>query len=339
VLTSFELSNIPITFLSTLNIIGNGNTFMTFNSTTNLITMVQATYINTLLVNNLFRLNNNIPLRFTTLLSIQDVNSNVFMTFNSTTNLITMSIPTTVSSLTVGTTLQLLNDIPVLVSSSFKIQNATTLFAMFSINSFSCYRNLVFTTPTYPKILYNPNQELTIGDNNDTIKLKMSNTVTIEGPLNSFMDISNCIVNSSFNVTNTAAIDFNLSFTPETKLYVLSGITQPNAEFIFRCNSILNINNMSGKITGTTWALNTLAVNAYDINIWSYPYNNNGQPDFNVGYTTLQPVNTTTNGDWYIDSIYLTHPQLDGNYHLNIKVKGSTFDKVVWGFKVDVLQI
>jgi hypothetical protein len=339
VLSSFELNNIPITFLSTLNIIGNGNIFMSFNSVTNLITMVQATYINTLLINNSFRLNNNIPLKFTTLMTIQDVNSNVFMTFNSTTNLITMSIPTIITTLSVGTTFQLLNDIPVLVASAFKIQNATTLFALFNANGFSCYRNLVFTTPNYPKILYNPSHELTIGDSNEIIKLKLSNTVTIEGPSNSFMDISNCIVNSSFSVTNTSAKDYNLTFTPETKLYLLSGITQQNAAFIFRCNNILNINNMSGKITGTSWALNTLSVNAYDINIWSYPYNNNGQQEFNVGYTTLQPVNPTNRGDWYIESMYLTQPDFDGNYHLNIRVIGSIFDRVVWGFKVDILQI
>ena len=33
---------------------------------------------------------------------------------------------------------------------------------MFSSTSFSTYRNIVFTTPTNPKIIYNPNQELTI---------------------------------------------------------------------------------------------------------------------------------------------------------------------------------
>lgn len=339
VLSSFELNNIPITFLSTLNIIGNGNTFMTFNSVTNIISMVQTTFINTLWVNNQFRLNNNIPLRFTTLMAIQDVNANVFMTFNSSTNLITMTMPTIITTLSVGTTFQLLNDIPVLVTTSFKIQNATTLFAIFNTNGFNTYRNIVFTTPTYPKILYNPSQELTIGDSNETIKLNLSNTVTIEGPTNGYMDISNCIMNSSFSVINSSAKDFNLTFTPKTKLYILSGVTQTNATFVFRCNNVLSINNMSGKITGTTSALNTLAVNAYDINIWSYPFNNNGQQEFSVGYNTLSQVNQTNNGDWYIDSIYLTQPDLDGNYHLNIKVIGSTFDRVVWGFKVDILQI
>jgi hypothetical protein len=312
---------------------------MTFNSVTNLINILQATYINTLLINNAFRLNNNIPLKFTTLMSIQDVNSNVFMTFNSTSNLITMSIPTIVTTLSIDTTFQLLNDIPILVATSFKIQNATTLFAIFNTNGFSTYRNIIFTTPTYPKIYYNQSHELTIGDSNGTIKLNLSNTVTIEGPTNGYMDISNCIMNSSFTITNSSATDYNLTFTPKTKLYILSGVTQASATFIFRCNSVLNINNMSGKITGTTWALNTFAVNAYDINIWSYLYNNNDKQEFAVGYSTLNQVNQTNNGDWYIDSIYLTQSDFDGNYNLNIKVFGSTFDRVVWGFKVDILQI
>ncbi len=339
VLSSFELNNIPLTFLSTLNIIGNGNTFMTFNAVTNLINMLQTTYINTLLINNSFRLNNNIPFRFTTQMAIQDVNSTVFMNFNSTTNSITMPIPTNISTLSVGATFQLLNDIPLLVSTNLKIQNATSIYAIFNSSGFNTYRNIIFATTNYPRIVYNPNQELTIGDSTNIIKLNLSNTVTIDGPDNSFMDISNCIVNSSFTVTNTSASDFNLTFTPRTKLYILSGITQPNTTFTFRCNSILNINNMSGKITGTTWALNTLAVNAYDINIWSYPYNNNGQQEFALGHSTLQQINITNNGDWYIESIYLNQPDLDGIYHLNIKVMGSTFDRVVWGFKVDVLQI
>ena len=96
---------------------------------------------------------------------------------------------------------------------------------------------------------------------------------------------------------------------------------------------------MSGKIMGTTWALNTFAVNAYDINIWSFPYNNDNQLEFNIGYSTLLPVNITNRGDWYIDSIYLTQPNFDGIYNLNIKVIGSTLDKIVWGLKVDILQI
>jgi hypothetical protein len=339
VLSSFELNNIPITFLSTLNIIGNNNIFMTFNSVTNLINILQATYINTLLINNSFRLNNNIPLKFTTLMSIQDVNSIVFMNFNSITNLITIPIPTIVSLLSIDTNFQLLNDIPVLVATSFKIQNATTLLAIFNTTGFSTYSNIIFTTPAYPKIYYNPNHELTIGDSNGTIKLNLSNTVTIEGPNNGYMDISNCIMNSSFTITNSSAKDYNLTFIPKTKLYILSGLTQENGIFIFRCNNVLNINNMSGKITGTTWALNTLAVNAYDINIWSYPYNNNGHLEFKIGYTTLNQINQTNNGDWHINSIYLTEPELDGNYNLNIKVVGSSFDRVVWGFKVDILII
>ena len=339
ILSSFELNNIPITFLSTLNIIGNGNVFMSFNSVTNLITMFQPTYINTLLINNSFKLNNNIPLKFTTLMSIQDINSNIFMTFNSTNNLITIPIPTIISTLSINTTFQLLNDIPIIVENNFKIQNATSLLALFNATGFNTYRNIIFATINYPKIYYNPTQELTIGDSNATIKLKLSNTVTIEGPINGYMDISNCIMNSSFNVTNSLAQDFNLTFTPKNQLYILSGITQPNATFIFTCNNILNNNNMSGKITGTTWALNTLAVNAYDINIWSYPYDNNGQFEFTVGYSTLTQINQTNNGNWFIDSIYLTQPSFDGTYHLNIKVKGSVSDRVVWGFKVDVLQI
>ena len=261
------------------------------------------------------------------------------MTFNSEANLINMAVPTLINTLSIGTTFQLLNDIPIIVANNFKIQNTISLFAIFNADGFYSYRNLIFSTSIYPKIIYNTNQILTITDTTETIMLKFSDTITIEGPNNNFVDISNCIVNSSFSITNTSAIDYNLTFTPKTKLYILSTVTRPNAIFIFTCNNILNINNMSGKIMGTTWALNTFAVNAYDINIWSFPYNNDNQLEFNIGYSTLLPVNITNRGDWYIDSIYLTQPNFDGIYNLNIKVIGSTLDKIVWGLKVDILQI
>jgi len=211
-------------------------------------------------------------------------------------------------------------------------------FAIFNTNGLNIYRNIIFTSVN-PKIYYNTNSELKISDTNEIIKLNLSNTVTIEGPVNGYIDISNCIMNSSFNITNSSVKDYNLTFIPKTKIYILSGITQPNATFTFRCNNILHLNNMSGKIIGTTYALNTFAVNAYDINIWSYSYNNNNQQDYAIGYSTLSQINQTNNGDWYINSIYLNNPDLDGNYHLNIKVSGSTFDRVVWGFKVEILQI
>lgn len=339
VLSSFELNNIPIIFLSTLNIIGNNDIFMTFDSIMNNISLFPTTYINTLLINNSFKLNNNIPLKFTSSLSIQDENLNTFITFDSPNNLITLNKPTIISVLNIDTNFELLNDIPLIIANNFNIQNATSTYASFTNNGFNTYKNIIFTTPTYPKIHYDQNQELTIGDSNGTIKLNLSNTITIEGPNNNYIDVSNCIVNSSFNITNSNAKDYNLTFTPKTKLYILSGITQANATFIFRCNNVLNINNMSGKITGTSWALNTLAVNAYDINIWSYPYNNNGQREFIVGHSSLTQINPTNNGDWYIESIYLTQQDIDGIYHLNIKVNGSITDRVVWGFKVDILQI
>jgi hypothetical protein len=338
VLSSFELNNIPIIFLSTLNIIGNNNIFITFDSVTNLINILQSTLINTLTINNSFKLNNNIPLQFTSSMSIEDINSNVFINFSSITNLITINIPTIIPSLSINTSLQLLNDIPIIVTNNLKIQNNTSIFAIFNTNGFNIYKNIIFTSLN-PRIYYNTNNEFKISDTNEIIKLNLSNTVTIEGPINGYIDISNCIMNSSFNITNSSAKDYNLTFIPKTKIYILSGITQPNATFTFRCNNILRLNNMSGKIIGTTYALNTFAVNAYEINIWSYSYNNNGQQDFAVGYSTLSQINQTNNGDWYINSIYLNNPDLDGNYHLNIKVTGSTYDRIVWGFKVDILQI
>ena len=185
----------------------------------------------------------------------------------------------------------------------------------------------------YIKVLYN------ITDETNSINLGIDSVVTITGPSSSYQDISNTIVRSSFNITNTSAIDYNLTFIPYAKSYVLSGITQVGAYITYQFLEVININNMSGKIIGTTWALNTLSINSYEINIWSYPVIVNGVQTTHIGYNSLSPINTNNNGDWYINKIYLIQPNLDGIYNLNIECVGSTLDRIIWGFKLDILQI
>ena len=191
-----------------------------------------------------------------------------------------------------------------------------------------------------PKIQFNNGQTLSIVDTNNNIQLNIGNTVSIYGPTNTYQDISSTIVYSSFSVSNTSVSDYSLTFTPLTKLYILSGITQVSASITFTCMNIINLNNMSGKLIGTTWGLSSSVINAYDINIWTYPYiDPDGNPSFTVGYNSLAPVNLNNTGDWYINRIYLTNQQYDTNYHLNIECIGSLNDKIIWGLKIDILQI
>jgi hypothetical protein len=168
--------------------------------------------------------------------------------------------------------------------------------------------------------------------------LSVDGSVTIAGSLFTFQDISNTIVSECFNVTNTSAIDYNLTFTPYSKLYIASGVTQKSAKILFQFQSVMSTNNMSGKLTGTTWALNTLFVNTFDINLWSYPIMVGSTHTPTIGHTSLNPINPNP-GDWIINNIYLYHDINNNVYNLNIECTGSAIDRIIWGFKLDILQI
>ena len=249
-----------------------------------------------------------------------------------------MLLPTSSTKLSVNSEFSLSNNIPVIIDSQFTIKNNTSIFMIVDINNTKLHNNLVFVSST-PKISFPVGETLNISDISGSINLNIDNSVTIKGPTNSYQDITKTIVGSSFNITNTTAVNFNLSFTPYAKSYILSGITQINALITYEFLDVININNMSGKLIGTTWGLNTLFINAYEINVWTYPVMIDENQIVQIGYSSLSPVNTNNNGDWYINNIYLTQPNLDGIYNLNVECKGSTNDRIVWGFKLDILQI
>ena len=328
----FNSQNATIFFEDVINYNSKSTNILKITGSENKLEIFSKTYINSL------TLNNNSSIKFISSLSFKDQDSNIYITFDN--NKIITRLPLNIDILSINTSLNLLNNIPITVVNNLTIKNLNNIYAIFNLDGFNIYNNIIFNTINNPKILYNPNQIFTITDQNNTIQLNISDTVTINGPNNNFSDLSNCIVNSSFTVTNTSVGDYNLTYYPQTKLYILSGITQINGIFTFTCNNIINLNNMSGKIIGTTWAQNTSYVNAYDINIWSYSYiNNNGEQNYNIGYNSLEQINKSNNGDWYIKNIYLVQSDIDNKYNLNIDCIGSIYDKIIWGFKVDVLQI
>ena len=80
---------------------------------------------------------------------------------------------------------------------------------------------------------------------------------------------------------------------------------------------------------GTSHTIDSNKVCPYQINIASYQ-------GMNISYDTLSPVsfmNASQLGDWQITNIYLA------NNNLNIECLGSALYQVVWGFKIDILQI
>lgn len=338
IVSLFELNNIPFQFINSLSIVSNGNSFITFDSIANTITMIQTTNIKTLFVTDSFNLDNNIPIKFLRSLYINDELDNKYLFFDSNNVQLNMLLPTIAKNLTVNTSFKLINNIPIIVDSTFLIRNNDTTFITIDNNNTALHNKLFFISQT-PEISFSSGKTLTIADNSKSINLNIDTSVTIKGPTNNYQDISNTIVACSFNITNTSAIDFNLTFTPYAKSYVLSGITQLNAEITYQFLGVTNINNMSGKLIGTTWALNKLFINSYEINIWSYPVIIDDIQISEVGYSSIEPVNTNNKGDWYIKRIYLTQPNFDSVYNLNVECVGSSLDRVIWGFKLDILQI
>jgi hypothetical protein len=300
--------------------------------------MTQATSINRLTVTNSFKLDNNIPIRFMSSLNINDVLGNRYLFFDGANTQLNMLLPTIATTLSVNSSFNLLNNIPIIVDSTFRVQNNTSIYLSIDID-YTTFNNNLKLRSSLPQISFPVGRTLNIADDSKSINLNIGDVVTINGPTNSYQDISNTMVSCSFNITNTKAVDFNLTFIPYAKSYVLSGITQADAVITYQFVGVTNINNMSGKLIGTTWALNTLFINSYEVNVWSYPAIAYGNQITEVGHSSLAPINTNNNGDWYINKVYLTQPDLDGIYNLNVECVGSASDRIVWGFKLEILQI
>lgn len=335
ILNSIELNNIPLKFINSLDIIGNNSVFINLNAVSNSINLLKPTFVDTINFTNIMRLTNNIPIRFTNNLNIQDSNSVNYILFANNAPRINFLVPTVATNFSINTTFNLLNDIPIIVSNQFIVQNAGSRYITFDSLNNNFYNNLFFTK-TNPMIKFNYGQTLSIRDNNSITKINIDSGLNIYGPNNGFQDISNTIVNSSITMYNTEAKDYNLTFTPFSKVFILSGITQINAKITFSFSGVAFQNLMSGKIIGTTRALNTNSICMYDINVWTYI---NGSNEFDIAYNSLLPVNNNNIGDWNIINMYLTDPNFDNTYQLNIVCQGSAIDRVLWSFKLDSLAI
>jgi hypothetical protein len=331
ILINLELNNIPIVFVNILNIQSsiNNTIFMTFNSLPNTITFYVPTYINNLIVNNQFELLNNIPLIFNQQLYIQDINSNNYIYFNSITNQISFLVPTYLNYIYINSSFNLLNNIPIIINDYLTIRNNNINIINFTNNYTTIYNNLFIYSNN---IYFNSNNTLNISDISNTINLQINSTITINGP----NKLSTNIVNSSFNITNTVNTYINVPFIPYYKTYITSGITDINQIITFKFLEVTNLNNMSGKLIGTTYILNNVNVNSYEINLWTFP--NNTLTESLVNFNTLNPYNTNNIGDWSINNIYLSINS-NNSYDLNIDCNGSLIDTVIWSFKLDILQI
>jgi hypothetical protein len=329
ILVNLELNNIPIIFVNTLNIQSsiNNTIFMTFNSLPNTITFYVPTYINNLIINKQIELLNNGSLIFNQQFSIKDINSNKYIYFNSDTNQISLIVPTYLNYIYINSSFNLLNNIPIIINDYLTIRNNNIDLITFNNNYTTIYNNLFINSNN---IYFKPNETLNISDISNSINLQINSTITINGP----NSLSTTIVNSSFNITNTVSTYLNISFIPYYKTYITSGITTVNQNIIFTFVQVVNLNNISGKLIGTTYMLNNTTVNSYEINLWTYP--NNTLTETLVNFNTLNPYNTNNIGNWSINNIYLSY---NNGYDLNVSCIGSITDTVIWSFKLDILQI
>jgi len=333
VLTLFELNNIPFQFINSLNIVSNNNTFIALDSIYNTIKMTQTTYIDNLIISNSFNISNKVPIIFTESMYINDNDGNQYLFFNSTNTQLDILASTFINILNINNSLNFINNSSVIFDTKFSIMNDNNTYLKVDIKNTSINNNLLLESNN-PQINFPNGQTLNITNTNNSINLGIDTSITIDGPTYSYQDISNIIVASSFNITNTSATYSSYNFIPKSKIYILSGTTQINAVITFQFLEVINNNQMSGKIIGTTHSLSSEKINSYEINIWSYPINN----QINIGYSSLSPVNTNNDGDWIIKNIYLELNN-DATYILNIECNGSSEVDVVWAFKLDILQI
>ena len=339
IISSFELNNIPFNFINNLYFKSGNTTFMDFNSILNITNIYIQTNINNLLINSCLEFANTCSCIFNSSFYINDNNQNNYIYFDGINTQLLLLVSTYSNNLYINKSLNLLNNSPIIVLSSFIIQTNNYLLASFDI-SHTIFQNNLLLKHSNPSITFNYGSTLNISDDLNIINLNINSSIDIIGPNSNYPDISNIIVDYSFCISNTTTIYNNLTFIPYTKIYIASGLTNIDSNIIFQFNNVLNINNFSGKLLGTTWALNSLFINTYEINLWSYPFINKFQSkELILGYNTVEPINNINNGDWYIDNLYIYQPNNNGIYNLYISCIGSKLDHIIWSFKLDILQI
>jgi len=332
IISSLILNNIPINFTNSLQIVGNGETFMTFDGVNNLITFNQPSICTDLRINGTMQILNNSPITFSNSLSITDTFNNSFINITNTN--INLLYPTNINNLIVNSGFQL--NSPIIISTNFIVQdNNNNIFIKFnSLNNI--FLNNLYFNKTNPTIKFDYGQSLSIEDTNKVTSININNGLNINGPIGTHTTL-NTTVNSSFSVINSIINNgFNI-YTPQNKLFIISGITNTiNNSIILTCNNVCTMNLLSGTIIGTTRSETTSNICIYNINIWSY-IDNLGE--FNLSYNTLLPINTNNRGTWVISNITLDQPNNDGVFNINIICTGSDSGNIIWGFKVDILSI
>lgn len=332
IISSLILNNIPINFTNSLQIVGNGESFMTFDAVNNLITFNQPSICTDLRINGTMQILNNSPIIFSNSLSITDTFNNSFINITSTN--INLLYPTNINNLIINTSFQL--NSPIVISTNFIVQdNNNNIFIKFnSLNNI--FLNNLYFNKLNPTITFDSGQTLTIEDTNKVTIININNGLNINGPIGTNTTL-NTTVNSSFSVINSIINNgFNI-YTPQNKLFIISGITNTiNNSIILTCNNVCTMNLLSGTIIGTTRSETTSNICIYNINIWSY-IDNLG--NFNLSYNSLLPINTNNKGTWVISNITLDQPNNDGIFNINIICTGSDSGNIIWGFKVDILSI
>ena len=193
-----------------------------------------------------------------------------------------------------------------------------------------------------PSILFDDDNTLTLNSLNPLVQLQITqNNINIIGPYNSTSTSNNVIIGSSFNVSNIScnySSGLNLfTYTPISKLYVLSGSTKPNEQIAFNFTNLFSLQEntlqFSGKLNIITRSPDspTSFFSIYDINIWT-------TPDSLIEFSNINPINSNI-GDWKINSLVLMYDPLISTTNLIITCSGSLTYNVIWGVRLEGLSI
>jgi hypothetical protein len=335
VLESFQLNNIPIIFNNTLEIVGNTLSFIFFDALKNSISLNQDTYITNLIINNSLNVKNN-PIIFQNKFIIQDDNNISYINFDASGSIINLLSNTYSSNFYIRESFNLVNDIPILIKNNFIVGNSIKQYINFSQTQSTMYNNIFLDNST-PQINFAYGKTLSLVDNNSITSINIDSGINIVGPFDGYNDISNTCVNSSLSLTNTIIKDYNFTYIPLDKTFILAGITQSNRGLLkLVCNNVCFQTLMSGTIIGTTRSIESNNICMYNINIWTYIDNND---NLQIANTSLLPINTVLRGDWVISDLVADQPNSDNKYNLYINCIGSLTEKVIWSFKVCALSV
>jgi hypothetical protein len=348
IITSLQINFPDLIFNNIFNIGANIENvftpFINFISTPNInsINLLMPTFADNLNINNSLIFKNLATFNFTNLISFNSSQGDTYLNINEENNTVNFIKPVNINNLFINTNLNLENNVAIIINNNFSVKDNNNNNLLYLDSIYSKFYYNIYINKNLPSILFDDDNTLTLNSLNPLVQLQITqNNINIIGPYNSTSTSNNIIIGSSFNVSNIScnySSGLNLfTYTPISKLYVLSGSTKPNEQITFNFTNLFSLQEntlqFSGKLNIITRSPDspTSFFSIYDINIWT-------TPDSLIEFSNINPINSNI-GDWKINSLVLMYDPLISTTNLIITCSGSLTYNVIWGVRLEGLSI